>query len=142
MAFRELWASVVAQPVQNLPAMWETQVQTLGQEDPLEKRMAAHSSILLPPTLSSASRKEPACQCKRHRPRFKPWVRKIPWRRAWQPTPEFLPGESHGWRNLADCSPQGRKSQTRLKQLSMAWHKFILQFILKSAGPRITKTIF
>ena len=46
MAFRERWASVVAQPVQNLPAMWETQVQTLGQEDPLEKRMAAHSSIL------------------------------------------------------------------------------------------------
>ena len=27
--------------------------------------------------------------------RFNPWVRKIPWRRAWQPTPVFLPGESH-----------------------------------------------
>ena len=29
------------------------------------------------------------------RPGFDPWVRKIPWRRAWQPTPIFLPGESH-----------------------------------------------
>jgi len=28
--------------------------------------------------------------------RFDPWVRKISWRRAWQPTPVFLPGESHG----------------------------------------------
>ena len=31
-----------------------------------------------------------------NRCRFDPWVRKIPWRRAWQPTPVFLPGESHG----------------------------------------------
>ena len=30
-------------------------------------------------------------------------------RRAWQPTPVFLPGESHGQRSLVDCSPQGRK---------------------------------
>ena len=31
---------------------------------------------------------------------FDLWVRKIPWRRAWQPTPVFLPGESHGQRSL------------------------------------------
>ena len=43
------WASLVAQIVKNLPAMWETQVQSLGQEDPLEKGMAAHSSILFLP---------------------------------------------------------------------------------------------
>ena len=30
------------------------------------------------------------------RPGFDPWVKKIPWRRKWQPTPVFLPGESHG----------------------------------------------
>ena len=35
---------------------------------------------------------------------FKPSVRKIPWRRAWQPTLVFLPGESHGQRSLAGCS--------------------------------------
>ena len=39
-------ASLVAQIVKNLPAMWETQVRSLGQEDPLEKGMAIHSSIL------------------------------------------------------------------------------------------------
>ena len=39
-------ASLVAQMVKNLPAMWETWVQSLGQEDPLEEDMATHSSIL------------------------------------------------------------------------------------------------
>ena len=41
--------------------------------------------------------------------RFHPWVRKIPWRRAWQPTPVFLPRESLGLRNLAYYSPWGHK---------------------------------
>ena len=41
-----LWASLVAQLVKNLPAMWETWVQSLGWEDPLEKEKATHSSIL------------------------------------------------------------------------------------------------
>ena len=41
-----LWASLVAQIVKNLPAMQETQVPSLGQEDPLEERMATHSSFL------------------------------------------------------------------------------------------------
>ena len=40
------WSSLVAQTVKNLPAMWETQVRSLGWEDPLEKGMATHSSIL------------------------------------------------------------------------------------------------
>ena len=40
------------------------------------------------------------------RPRFNPWVRKIPWRRKWQPTPAFLPGKSPGQRSLAGYSPQ------------------------------------
>ena len=38
-------------------------------------------------------------------PWFDPWVRKIPWRRKWQPAPGFLPGESHGWRSLVGYSP-------------------------------------
>jgi len=41
-----LLASLVAQTVKSLPAVLETQIQSLGQEDPLEKEMAAHSSIL------------------------------------------------------------------------------------------------
>ena len=40
-----------------------------------------------------------------------PQVGKILWRRAWQPTPVFLPGESHGQRSLVDSSPWGRKGQ-------------------------------
>ena len=36
-----------------------------------------------------------------------PGVSKFPWRRAWQPIPAFLPGESHGQRSLAGSSPQG-----------------------------------
>ena len=43
---KNVWASLVAQTVKNLPAMPETQVQPLGWEDPLDKEMATHSSIL------------------------------------------------------------------------------------------------
>ena len=43
------------------------------------------------------------------RPRFDPWVRKIPWRREWLPTPVFLPGEFHGQRKLVDYRPWGCK---------------------------------
>ena len=53
-----------------------------------------------------ASGKEPACQYQRQkRRRFHPCIRKITWRRAWQPTPAFLPEESHGQRGLAGYSP-------------------------------------
>ena len=38
--------SLVAQMIKNLPVIWETRVLSLGQEDPLEKKMATHSSIL------------------------------------------------------------------------------------------------
>ena len=47
------------------------------------------------------------CRCRR--PRFNPWVGKIPWRRKWQPTPVFLPERSYGERSLAGYSPWGHK---------------------------------
>ena len=54
--------------------------------------------------------REPTCQCRGcKRRRFDPWVRKIPWRRARQPTPVFLPGESHGQRSLVDYSLWGHR---------------------------------
>ena len=53
------------------------------------------------------SGKELTCQCNRHG--FDPWVRKIPWRRKWQPTPVFFPGKFHGQRSLAGYSPWGLK---------------------------------
>ena len=65
--------------------------------------------------LGGANGKEPACKCRRHkRCRFDPWVTKIPWRKAWWPTPIHLPRESHGQRNLVGYSPWGLKSQTWL----------------------------
>ena len=50
---------------------------------------------------------------------FDPWVGKIPWRRAWQSIPVFLPGESHGERSLAGCSPL---SCTELDTTEAIWH--------------------
>ena len=59
--------------------MQETWVLSLGQEDPLEKGMVIHSSVL-------PSDKEPACQCSRcRRWELDRWVGKISWRREWQP---------------------------------------------------------
>ena len=54
--------------------------------------------------------KELACQCRRNmRLGFNSWLRKIPWRRARQPNPVFLPGETHGQRSLVGYSPWGCK---------------------------------
>ena len=47
--------------------------------------------------------KESTCQSRRAE--FNPWIGKIPRRRTWQPTPVFMPGESHGQRRLVDYSP-------------------------------------
>ena len=64
----------MAQTVKNLPAMWETQVRSLGWEDP--------------------------------------------WRREWQPTSVFLPGESHGQKNLAGYIQWGHKESDMTEQLN------------------------
>ena len=62
--------------------------------------------------------KESTCNARerlqRRRPRFDPWVRKVPWRRKQQPTPVFLSGKFHGQRRVVGYSPWGRKSRTRL----------------------------
>ena len=68
---------------------------------------------------SGTNGKEPTCQCQRYkRCGFDPWVGKIPWRRAWQATPVFLPGKSHGQRSLTGYSPEGSK------ELNMTEAKF------------------
>ena len=54
-------------------------------------------------------------QCRK--PRFSPWVGNIPWRREWEPTPVFLPGEPHGQRNLAGFSPWGHKESDTTERL-------------------------
>ena len=74
------------------------------------------------------SAKESTCQCRRHkRLRFDPWVGKIPWRRAWQPTPVFLPEESHGQRSLVGYSPQNRKESDTTESACMQCNTWELQ---------------
>ena len=46
-----------------------------------------------------------------------PGLGRFPWRRKWQPTPVFLPRESHGWRSLVGYSPQGHKELNRTERL-------------------------
>ena len=64
------------------------------------------SSLISEGFPGGTSSKEPTCQYRRHKRRgFDPWVRKIPWRRKWQPTPVFLLGGSQGQRSLAGYIP-------------------------------------
>ena len=65
---------------------------------------------------SSAVKNPPAMQ----ETWFDPCVGKIPWRRAWQPTPVFLPGKSHGQRSLVGYSPWGRKESDTTERLRTA----------------------
>ena len=80
------WASLVAQLVKNPPAMQETLVQFLGQEDLLEKEQATHSQYSWASLVAQMVKNPPAM--------WETWVWKIPWWKAKQPTPEFLPGEA------------------------------------------------
>ena len=73
-------------------------------------------SIYLHGLPGGASGKESACQCRRlQRCRSDPWVKKIPWRRAQQPTPVFFLGESNGQRSLMGYGPQGHKESDMTK---------------------------
>ena len=80
--------------------------------------------------------KEPSCQCRRHQ--FNLWVRNIPWRRKWQPTPVFLPGKSHGQRCLVGYSPRSHeKSDTteharthELPNMNSSSHKGSSRFLI------------
>ena len=79
------------------------------------------------------SGKESTCQCWRQRRlRFYPWVRKIPWRRTWQPTSVFLPGESHGQRSLVGCCPWGRRVRRNWASTHSLWYTWNLLCCCKS----------
>ena len=78
------------------------------------------------------SGKQPVCPCRRHkRCEFNPWVGRIPWKRAWWPTPIFLPGESHGQRSLVGYSPWGHRVEHDWSDLACThvwlfhWDKFL-----------------
>ena len=77
----------------------------------LPSQMAEQGTICMHTNLCGLpwwlSGEESVCQCRRCG--LNPWVRKIPWRRKWQPSSVFLPGKSHGQRSLAGYSSWGCK---------------------------------
>ena len=82
------------------------------------------------------SGREPACQCSRcRRSRVDPWVRKIPWRKKWQPTPVFLPRKFHGQRSLAVYSPWGHKELDMTEQKSTHTDTLGSEFADQGANP-------
>ena len=81
-------------------------------------------------------------QCRR--PGFDPWVRKIPWRKKWQPTLVFLPGKSHRQRSLVGYSPWSHKELYTIERLHFTFKHitFIAHFIssiFTSAPPQIIR---
>ena len=102
----------VAQTVKNLPAIWETRVQFLGWEGPLEKEMAIHSSTLAwkIPWMEEPGRLQSMGSLRV----VLDWATSLScftfmhWRRKWQPTPVFLTGESQGRGSLVGCHLWGR----------------------------------
>ena len=71
------------------------------------------------------------------RPGFDPWVWKIPWRMAWQPTPMFLLENPHGQRRPAGYSPWGLKEWDRTEWLSSTTHAKIPTLTCNNAGKGI-----
>ena len=126
------------------PSAYERKLRYLGLALEVFPELDSASSTTLPPavlfhTLSAPARRLPwwlsgskiflqSRRCRRHR--FNPWVRKIPWRRTWQPTPVFLPGESHRQRSLKGYGPRVAKSWTRLKRPSVhaPWQQVLQTF--------------
>ena len=86
--------------------------------------------------------KESACQCRRcKRCSFDPWVRKIPWRRKWQPTPVFLPSISHAQGSLMGYSSRGftesdmtEHTRTRFPIQSNPMKRYLETFLVRGRG--------
>ena len=72
-------------------------------------------------------------QCRR--PGFNPWLRKILWRRAWQPTPVFLPGEFRGQRSLVGYIPRGHRESDATERLALSvsphWDSILSEFYIR-----------
>ena len=112
-------------PAQSAP--WSgAAIPHLPPENPSHSRFLIRIKVLSSQTSGlprGLSFKEYACQCRRHE--FNPWVGNIPWRRAWQPTPVFLPGKSHGQGSLAGYSPWGHRESDTTEQLNAYTHMYI-----------------
>ena len=69
------------------------------------------------------------------------WVRRIPWRRAWQPTPVFLPGESPGQRSLEGCSPWGSKELDTTVKIKGPDYRGILRVVVQESYPQLSNPL-
>ena len=83
------------------------------------------------------------CSCLQcRRPRFNPWVGKIPWRRKWHPTPVLLPGKSHRLRSLVGYSPWCRKELDTTERLQdRDVHATEAQFSSRNKGHMVCKPL-
>ena len=110
----------------------EQGIETIGRMRKARKKIQGRVHSLLNRVavwVNRASEVKSIClQC--WRPGFDPWVRKIPWRRKWQPTPVFLPGEPHGRRSLVGYSPQDRKESdtTELLHFTISSIKWLIYY--------------
>ena len=125
------------------PAMWETWVQSLGWEDPLEEGMATHTSILawripwteepgglqsMGPQMSQTRLKQLStaqhCEVGRHLFGLSSpdgyFLETTEWPKGWQPTPVFLPGEFHGHRSLTSYSPWCCRESNMTERLTLS----------------------
>ena len=90
-------------------------------------RACVPALVLLPGPQEAETLPTPASSPQCGRPGFDSWVGKIPWRRKWQPTLVFLPGESHRQRSLAAYSPWGLKESDMTDTYSHS-HRILLLF--------------
>ena len=92
---------------------------------------------------AGASGKEPTCQCRRcKRLKLDLWVGMIPWRRKWQPTPVFLPGECHGQSILVAMVHGVTKSQIWLQYLAQIPIQRSVELLLLLALCKIARETF
>ena len=70
-----------------------------------------------------------ASACNSRGPGFDPWVGKVTWRRIWQPTPVFLPGESNGQTSLTGYSPRGCKELDTMERLHFSKEGRMLEML-------------
>ena len=79
--------------------------------------------------------KEFTCQCRRCK--LDLWVRKIPWRRKWQPNPVFLPRESYGQKSLVAHSPWGCKESNTTEHVCTHWKPVHWNSVLSGTQPEL-----
>ena len=95
---------------------------------------------LLALLIGGASGKEPGCQCRRSkRHRFDPWVEKIPWRRARQPTPVLLSGESMdrgAWQAIVLWVEKSQKRRKQLNTAHTAHRRFTWRYLPGNLGQK------